>query len=43
MNLLPKKVYIYRKKSEKYKQQLDEIVVAPFNKDTWSLTHPIEN
>lgn len=35
-------VYVDRK-SEKYKQQLDEIVVAPFNKDTWSLTHPIEN
>ena len=24
------------KKSNKYKQQLDRIVVAPFNNDTWS-------
>ena len=24
------------KKTNKYKQQLDQIVVAPFNNDTWS-------
>ena len=35
-------VYV-KNKTEKYKQQLNEIVVAPFNNDTWSLTHPVEN
>ena len=35
-------VYV-KNKTEKYKQQLDQIVVAPFNNDTWSLTHPVEN
>ena len=29
------------KKSNKYKQQLDKIVVAPFNNDTWSNTKAI--
>ena len=34
--------YVNRK-AEKYKNQINEIVVAPFNKDTWSLTQPMNN
>tara|TARA_B100000963_G_C22632257_1_gene675565 strand:+ start:903 stop:1778 length:876 start_codon:yes stop_codon:yes gene_type:complete len=32
-----------KRKTEKYKQQIDQIVVAPFNKDTWSLTHTVDS
>lgn len=31
------------KNAEKYKDQLDEIVVAPFNKDKWSLSQPLSS
>tara|TARA_Y100001970_G_C14200823_1_gene840992 strand:+ start:1074 stop:1964 length:891 start_codon:yes stop_codon:yes gene_type:complete len=38
--LTKENVYV-KNKSEMYKQQLNNIVVAPFNNDTWSLSQPI--